>query len=315
MKDQQVLITGATGFLGGAADGARVRGLARYPAKAEALRALGVEIALGDLGDEGSLRRAAEGCRVVFHCAAAFGSYNEQRAVNTEGTRHMVQASAAAGIERFVHVSSAAVYGYTCGGDVTEDTPPIPGADPYAITKLEAEQIVRESGIAYTVIRPGMIYGAGSPNWTGKLFRLGRIKPTPFIGDGHGSCFPVHVDDVIDHLIHACTHPAALNQTFNCTPDPSPTWRDFIGRYSRLAGHERWLALPVFPFAAITRLVALLSPSVSQSRDARDALGFLQRRMTFRMDKSRDLLGWSPRIDLDSGVVSCAPWLREQGLL
>jgi dihydroflavonol-4-reductase len=321
MIDQQVLVTGATGFLGGAlarrlaADGARVRGLARNPAKAEALRAHGVEVVLGDLSDPDSLRRAAEGCLSVFHCAAAFGSYAEQHAVNVEGTRHMVQAAATAGVEHFVHVSSAAVYGYRCGGDVTEDTAPMPGADPYAITKLEAEQIVRQSGIPYTILRPGMIYGAGSPNWTGKLFRLGRIKPTPFIGAGHGSCFPVHVDDVIDHLIHACTHPGAVGQTFNCTPDPSPTWRDFIGRYSLLAGHDRWLPLPAAPFAAITWLITPLSPRISQSRDARDALGFLQRRTTFKMDKTRDLLGWSPRIDLDSGVASCALWLREKGLL
>jgi nucleoside-diphosphate-sugar epimerase len=125
----------------------------------------------------------------------------------------------------------------------------------------------------------------------------------------------VHVDDVIDHLIHACTHPAAVGQVFNCTPDPSPSWREFIGRYSRLAGHDRWLALPAAPFAALTWLMALLSPRISQSRDARDALGFLQRQTTFRMDKARDLLGWSPRIDLDNGVAECAPWLREQGLL
>lgn len=321
MADQQVLVTGATGFLGGAlarrlaADGVQVRGLARSAAKAEALRQSGIEVALGDVGDQASLRRAADGCRVVFHCAAAFGSYPEQRAVNVEGTRHMVQAARAAGVERFVHVSSAAVYGYRAGGDVTEDTPPIPGADPYALTKREAEGIVMESGVSYTITRPGMIYGAGSPNWTGRLFRLARIKPTPFIGDGRGSCFPIHVDDVIEQMIVAAGHPAAVNQVFNCTPDPSPTWREFIGRYSRLAGHDRWLPLPAAPFALGTWLLAQFGPRISAGRDAYDALGFVQRRTTFKMNKTRQLLGWQPRIDLEGGVESCAPWLREQGWL
>jgi nucleoside-diphosphate-sugar epimerase len=321
LTDQQVLVTGATGFLGGAlarrlaADGAQVRGLARSARKAEALSGHGVEAVIGDVTDADSLRRAAEGCHVVFHCAAAFGSYPEQQAVNREGTRHVTQAAREAGVARFVHVSSAAVYGYNCGGDVTEATPASPGADPYAITKAEADQIVQESGVPYTMIRPGMIYGAGSPNWTGALFRLGKMKPTPFIGDGHGSCFPIHIDDVVDHLIIAAQHPAAEGQIFNCTPDPSPTWREFIGHYSRLAGHERWLALPVAPIAAIAWLVTLVSPRISQKRDARDALGFLQRQTTFKMDKARDLLGWTPHIDLESGIASCAPWLREQGLL
>ncbi|MFN8450319.1 MAG: hypothetical protein U0521_17465 [Anaerolineae bacterium] len=73
------------------------------------------------------------------------------------------------------------------------------------------------------------------------------MKPTPFVGDGRGSVFPIYIDDVVDMMITAARHPAAANQIFNCTPDPSPTWRDFVG-CARLAGHRRWLAIPPAPF-------------------------------------------------------------------
>lgn len=321
LTDQQVLITGATGFLGGAlarrlaAEGARVRALARSARKADLLRDAGVEIVTGDVTDADAMRRAAAGCRVVFHAAASFGSYESQRQVNVAGTNNVLQAAAESGAERFIHVSSIAVYGYGVAGDVTEATSPAPGSDPYAMTKREAESVVRAGTLPYTIIRPGMIYGAGSVNWTGRFFRLARRNPTPFVGDGRGSVFPIFIDDVVDLLIVAATHPAATNQIFNCTPDPSPTWREFLGRYSMLAGHDNWLAIPVLPISPVAAVVKLLSPRISMARDLPDLLRYTQREITFRMTKARDLLGWSARVDLDTGIAACADWLREQGWL
>lgn len=319
--DQPILITGATGFLGGAltrrlaADGACVRALARSERNAETLRETGVEVVLGDVTDAEAMRRAARGCRIVFHVAAHFGGYEAQRAVNAEGTRNVLEAASAGGAERLVYVSSISVYGFKVAGDVTEDTSPAPGADPYARTKTEAETVVRNGGVPYTIIRPGMIYGAGSVNWTGNLFRLARMKPTPFVGDGRGSVFPIYIDDVVDLMITAAQHPAAANQIFNCTPDPSPTWREFMGGYAHLAGHGRWLSIPPAPFYPFAQLVRLLAPRVSMAGDMPDQLGFIQRQIIFRMTKARELLGWTPRVDLDAGIEACAPWLREQGLL
>jgi nucleoside-diphosphate-sugar epimerase len=160
-----------------------------------------------------------------------------------------------------------------------------------------------------------MIYGAGSITWTKLLFKLARLNPTPFVGDGRGSTYPIHVDDVVDLLILAAEHPAAAGQVFNCTPDPSSTWREFLGSYARLAGHNHWLALPVLPFALIAGLIGRFASRTSQMHDFPDLVSFFQRRVTYKMEKARDLLGWTPRVDLEMGIASCVPWLREQGLL
>src|SRR5664279_442724 len=100
LSDQQVLITGATGFLGGAlalrlaADGARVRALARSPQKAAFLREQSIEVVPGDVTDLDAMRRAVADCGVIFHLAALGSeSYARQRAVNVEGTRNVMQAA------------------------------------------------------------------------------------------------------------------------------------------------------------------------------------------------------------------------------
>lgn len=319
---QQVLVTGATGFLGGAlarrlaADGARVRALVRSPQKAASLRQQGIEIVQGDLNSPDALRRACAGCTVVFHVAAALsGSYAAQYAANVEGTRMLLDAAEETGVNRFVHVSSISVYGYRVNGDITEATAPAPGADPYPQTKTEAEAVVRDGSLPFTIIRPGMIYGAGAINWTGNLFRLAKLKPTPFVGSGQGSSFPIHVDDVVDLMVTAAKHPAAIGETFNCAPDPAPTWRKFLGLYARLAGHDRWLALPPVLFSGVARGISIISPSNSRLRDLPDQVGFLQARITYKMTKAHDLLGWSPHLPLDKGIAGCADWLREQGWL
>ena len=322
LSEQKVLVTGATGFLGGVlarrlvSEGVRVRGLVRSPEKAAALRDYGIEIVQGDVTDADAMQRAVEGCNIVFHAAAALGGdYTKQQLVNVAGTSKVVRAAHAARVERFVHISSVAVYGYRVKGEVTEAIPPAPGADPYARTKSEAERVVIEGGVPYTIVRPAMIYGAGSINWTGNFFRWGRMKPTLFPGKGKGSAFPIHVDDVVDMTVKVASHPAGVNEIFNCAPDPAPTWREFVGAYSRLAGHDRWLSLPMPPFHLLAKVARVFAPKASLTQDLPDVLKFAERNITYKMTKARTLLGWTPTYDLERGVASCAPWLREQGLL
>jgi nucleoside-diphosphate-sugar epimerase len=327
LAGKQILVTGGTGFLGGALvhrlsqEGAVVRVVARNPEKARSIQNLPrVEVVAGDITDAESMHRAVNGCEIVFHSAAALGGALEnQRRLNKDGTRNVANAAAGTGVLRMVHVSSIAVYGYNVSGDVTESTPLNPGHDPYNITKAEAEETLREVAaehrMPYTIIRPGQIYGPGSGMWTGKLFRLARIRPTPWVGNGNGFVFPIYIDDVVDLMLAAAEHPDAVGEAFNCTPDPSPTWREFLGAYSKLAGHESWLGIPpvlVSPFAA---MVGKLAKPQTQFKELPNMLRLTQGRVTYTMTKARELLDWQPKVDLKTGIQNCAPWLREKGLL
>jgi 2-alkyl-3-oxoalkanoate reductase len=327
LQGKTALVTGATGFVGGAlarrlaSEGTQVRALARRPERDGYIRdAAGIEIVSGDVTDAARMRKLAQGCDYVFHAAAVtMGLLEVQRTVNVHGTRNVAEAAGLAGVGRFVHVSTIAVYGYRIHGDITEDTPLDPGNDPYGITKAEAEAAVGETaadhGLAYSIVRPGMIYGPRSGPWTRGVFSLARRKPTIFVGDGSGSAFPIHIDDVVDLLLTVAAHPAAAGKTFNATPDPSPTWREFLGAYSALAGHNRWLGIPPALLTPVVGLVGLFAPKNHQVKDLPDMLRFAQRTTTYRMDKARDLLGWQPKVALADGIESCVPYLREKGML
>lgn len=325
LAHQQVLITGATGFLGGAMAlalaeaGARVRALARSPHKAERLRQRGIEVVQGDITDFGSLQRAAAGCERVFHVAVSYGSMAQQRAANVEGTRLVARAAADAGAERILHISSIAVYGNNVRGLVSEAAPPAPGAFAYAISKSEGEGALIDAcctgDLAFTILRPGMIYGPGSQPWTAQMVKLARLRPTPWLGDGSGTAHPIYVDDVVGLALRAADHDAARGQIFNVTPDPAPTWRTFLGAYQQILGHDRWLGAPPALMRGLTQLIRPLTPIHSVLRDAPAMIDFATHQTTFSMQKARDMLGWQPATDLETGILNCIPWLREQGLL
>ena len=327
LSGKAVLVTGATGFLGGAlsrrlaAEGAHVRALARRSNRDRHMRHIDhIEIVQGDVTNIGRMHEVIEGCDYVFNAAAAMGGRLEaQHRVNVIGVRNIMIAAARAGVRRVVHVSSVAIYGFNHTGNITEDLPLQARKDPYNVTKAEGEAILREVGkehdLSYSIIRPGLIYGPGGGMWTRTMFRLARQKPTIFIGDGSGSVYPIHVDDVVDMMLLLATHPAADGEAFNCTPDPSPSWREFLGSYSRLAGHDSWLGLPVWLAQTKAPLIEFILTLRGEPKELPALLAHSQRTVTYKTTKARDLLGWQPTIDLQTGIESCVPYLRETGLL
>ncbi|HEX2906896.1 MAG TPA: NAD-dependent epimerase/dehydratase family protein, partial [Phototrophicaceae bacterium] len=322
-----VLVTGATGFLGGAlarrlaADGAHVKALARRPNRDVYIRDIpNIELVTGDITNADRLTAAAQGCDYVFHVAAAMcGKQDYQCQLNVAGTRNVMQAAVSAQVQRFVHVSSIAVYGYGYTGDVAEAMLPRPGRVPYNITKAEGETVVQTIGqsknVPYTIIRPGMIYGPRSGMWTETMFKLARRRPTIFVGDGGGHVHTIYVDDVVDLMVTAAAHPAAENEVFNCAPDPTPTWRQFLGGYAKLAGHQSWLGLPPLLVKIIAPLLEGLLTLTGEPQDIPALIPFATGKTTYKMDKARRLLGWQPQVSLEEGLRRCEPWLREKGLL
>ena len=324
-SSSRVLITGATGFLGGKLvhllldQGATVRVIARTPEKAAALAERGAQVMQADLTDANSLRQAAQGCDLVFHVAVDYTSYAKQVAVNVDGTRNLALASVDAGVKRFVHVSTAAAYGSLIRGDVYEDQPLYPAAYPYSITKAQGERellnIAARTGLPYTIVRPGMIYGEHSPTWTDLLFSIAQRTPTFWLNDGSGSAHLIHIDDVVNLLVICATHPAAVNQIFHCTPDPAPSWREVFTHYAALADQQPKI-VSLKPIASIAAGIAMLvSPPISMGRELPDLLELISTQVTFKMTNARDLLGWSPHIALADGIASCRDYLRTKGLL
>jgi dihydroflavonol-4-reductase len=167
------LVTGATGLTGAnvcrllVERGDHVRALVRASADAAPLAAMGVELVAGDVTDADSVLRATRGCEAVIHTAALLGGASQDiadfRAVNVDGTRHVLDAGAAVGVRRVVALSTGTFFDTT--GDWELEDAPIaaePGTDPYTVTKLAAfrEATARAAaGQDVVTCHPGGIFG------------------------------------------------------------------------------------------------------------------------------------------------------------
>src|SRR5260221_5904452 len=230
---EKAFVTGANGFVGSALtrrllrDGIGVRALCRSAQKGQPLADEGAEVVQGDIQDAAITRRYAEGCDVVFHVAAVgAGSALFQYSINVQGTRNVIQAAHEAGAQRFVHVSTVAVYGYDVNGPVDESHPQHPSKlDFYMRTKAMGEHAVwrfaKRTGLPTVTVRPAFVYGPGSILWSKALYDVCRRYPVPLIAGGFGNAHPIYIDDVVDLLVTAATHPAAPGNAFNVAPDPA----------------------------------------------------------------------------------------------
>lgn len=238
LEGTTVLVTGANGFVGGrvcrrlAAGGAEVRALVRRPGEADVLDADGITEVEGDFTDPADAARAVQGIAVVVHCAATAGADLEAtRHVNTEGTRTLVDACRAAGVGRFVHISTGSVYDRAGRDLVDESTPRVTDGDPYSLTKAEAEQVVEEAaeaGLAATILRPPAVLGWGPTSTWGQRFpemlRDGEFPITPNPRTTHSW---VHVDDLADAVAVAIEDDRAVGRTYNVVGGHG-TWQQYI---------------------------------------------------------------------------------------
>jgi nucleoside-diphosphate-sugar epimerase len=311
-----VLVTGASGYLGSAVaerlaqEGRAVRGLVR---RAEARLPKGVRPVLIDLeGDARSLEPALAGSEVVVHCAAHLGdgARDRFRRVNVGGTRALLDAAVRAGVRRFVHVSSIAVYGWARPGSVVG---PEHGYDPcpelrddYAWSKIEADRWVglyNARGLLDTVtLRPGIIYGRGR-DFVARMFRnLAGVRL--IFGPPRMRVPLVHVTDVVDAVVQAVTRPARVARPVNVVGPDCPTQAEYVAmRRERRGERARDVYLPMAPARlAGFRAARRARFRVPSQRDLAYCLAWAAQEVTYDLRPAAAELGWAPRIALSDGL-------------
>jgi uncharacterized protein YbjT (DUF2867 family) len=278
-----ILVTGGTGFVGGhliprlRQEGLSVRALVRHPDRAQPLKELGVDVALGDISDKVSLEKAAEGMERVIHLV---GIIQEApgvsfRGVHVEGTRNVIEVARKAGVRHFFHQSALGTR---------------PGAkSEYHRTKWEAEELVRQSGIPYTILRPSLIYGSGD-KFTLRLSEMLRRSPVmPIIGSGQSRVQPIYIDDVVSCMVKAVTGDAFLNEIYEIGGPDQLTYKEVTTLIAETMGLKRpAVHVPLFFLKPVARtletvlanpplttdqLIMLQEDNVCSMRDIRDAFG------------------------------------------
>lgn len=240
--NETVFVTGATGFIGGRvcerlvlAKNARVRALVHSPHRAARIARLPIELCPGSLLDVASLRTALGDAKIVIHC----GLGNARGIV--KGTENLLAVSAEAGVKRFIHMSTAAVYGLTPqAGCETEDARVRPTGDGYCDNKGRAERAVLRfgrRGLPVVILRPSIVYGPYSA-WSTRLIEDLRLRRVVLIDGGQGACNTVYVDNLIDAIFLSLTHDKALGGSFFITDGEKISWGDFIHAHVRMLGED-----------------------------------------------------------------------------
>ena len=330
LQDKTILITGATGFIGGhlarrlqTQEGAQVRALVRSPQKAAPLADLGVEIIPGDIIDPDAVRKATRGAQIVYHAAAwadEQGDRDAVWAVNVDGTQHMLDAAIAEGVERFIHLSSCAVYGSLQQLDIDETTPPRMTGRVYHDSKVAAEERVfaayREHGLPVVVARPSQVYGPGSPQFTIRVIESVKAGKVILVDGGKHNFKPIYIDNLIDALVLCADVDAAVGEAMNITDGGPVPWKDFFGAYGRMVGVDSFPSAP-YPAAYAYAIFKEMMSKVTGKRSSinREVVKTFHSHNSFSNAKARRILGWEPAVDFDERMRRTEAWLRENGYL
>lgn len=315
--ERRILVTGANGFVGSAimarlrAEGRRVTGAVRRPGGAE------LYISVDSLGVDADWSRALKAQHVVIHTAARVHVLPEKladpsaefRRVNVAGTLTLARQAVAAGVRRFIFISSIKVNGEatqpgTCYGAADPSAP----QDAYAVSKLEAENGLRQlagaTGMEIVIVRAPLVYGPGVKGNFLRLLRLvERGVPLPFANTDNRRSL-IHVRNLADFVIRCIDHPAAAGETFLVADGEDLSTGDLVKHLA----------------AAMARTPRLFPVPLPLTRSLLGMFGkeHLWQRLfgSLRVDagKASNLLGWRPPVTVKEGLEEAARWYTKIGI-
>lgn len=308
-----ILVTGATGFVG--------RALCESLVNQSSLRIsvrdkstskffANLDIFEASISPDQDWSSALSGVSVVIHCAARAHVLNEKsrdslaqfRRVNVDGTLNLARQAAEAGARRFIYLSSIKVNGEltSLGHPFTADQIPDP-RDPYGVSKYEAEMGLKalsdETGMEVVIIRPPLVYGPGvKANFLLMMNWLYCDVPLPFGGVTKNRRSFIYVGNLVNMIVTCINHPEAANQTFLVSDDQDLSTAGLLEHMAlALRRSSKLISIPVF-------LITFVAKLFCRSDIAQRLCGTLQ----VDINKTKDLLGWSPPVSVSEGMRQTA---------
>jgi dihydroflavonol-4-reductase len=329
-QSDATLVTGATGFVGSAvaralaAKGHRVRALVRPTSDRRNLAGLDVEVVTGDLTDAASLNAAVQGCRYVFHVAADYRIWvpdpEAMLRANEGGTRDVMLAALAAGVERVVYCSSVAALGLNADGTPADENTPVTEAaivGVYKKSKYRAEhavlQLAHERGLPAIIVNPSTPIGPRDikPTPTGKMIADAAAGRMPgYVDTGLNI---VYVDDVAAGHVLALEH-GRIGERYILGGENLSLAEllalvdEATGRSARRLRIRRELLWPLAVGCESWAKLAGGNPLVT-----RDHLRMASKRMFFSSAKAMEELGYAPR-PARLAVADAVAWFRPHGM-
>lgn len=320
----RILITGASGFIGG-----RLRDTLldtghdviaiRRKGSAVAKRGRSAEV---DYEDRDGLSRLVEAEKPdwVLHVAGATKgvTYEDFRLANVMPTENLISAlrEKHPQIRRFIHISSLASYGPSSSGHPHVETDAPHPIEHYGQSKLEAERVVESAGatIPWTILRPGGVYGPGDVDYF-NLFREVEKGRNVFFGNRHRWFSAIYVDDLVSAILLAAEHEGARNKGFFVCDNEPITWERFQEEIVRASGRKvRTLNLPEFlvDMAALGGELATKVDKKPRLFNRQKAKMGAQEAWTCKSDALRKATGWQSNVPVAEGVRRTLEWYRRE---
>jgi len=326
----KIFVTGATGFTGAhlverlVDRGHQVIGLDNQEGLAGPdLRKRGVELHIGSVADKQLVDCLTEGCERVYHLAAAFRKVNLPKSaywdVNVNGTRYVLEAARAHGVERVLYCSTCGVHGNVKHPPADENAPIAP-ADYYQLTKWEGERVAQEfihDGLWVSIVRPAAIYGPGDPERFVMLYRRAAKGRFIMLGNGDTHYHPLYVSNLIDSMELATEVDAARGQAYLIADDRSVPIKELVASIGEaLDVNVRFRHLPFWPvYLAALACEIVYKPLPAEPPIFRRRVDWFRQHRSFDISKARRELGYKPAVDLKTGLAKTAVWYKENGYI
>jgi nucleoside-diphosphate-sugar epimerase len=324
LEGATLAITGIGGFIGtrlaetSLKRGMRLRGLEQSETAAKVARGLGAEVVVGDVCDPAAANEACRSADVVVHTAAVVredGPRELYDRVNVRGSAEVARAARAAGVRRFVHLSSVMVYGFRYPDHVTEDGPLRGEGNPYCETKIESEKVVRalhEPGtFEVTVVRPGDVYGPGSIPWVVRPYDLMKAGLFVLPAGGQGIINYVYVDNLCDAILSAVERDAS--DVYAVTDGVGARCIDYFRPIALAAGRRHIRTAPAGLLRTTFRIIQAGASLVGlEAPAAPSAVDYLTRPHAYSTEKARRDLGHVPAVDYNEGMRRVTAWLAQR---
>ena len=309
----EILVTGATGFIGQAVvvellkQGFNVNAAVRKtsPALPEAVQ----QHIVGDLSTLTEKLSVLQNTDVIIHLAArahimhetADEPLTEFRKVNATTTLNLARQAVEAGVKRFIFISSIKVNGETTApGQAFQAEINTPPSDPYALSKYEAEygllSLAKNTEMEVVIIRPPLVYGPGvKANFSSLIEWLNKGLPLP-LGAVNNQRSLIALDNLASFIIHCIDHPKAGNEIFLPADAEDVSTTQLLHKIAR-ALHKKARLLPV-PACWMTFIARLMGKQAINSR--------LFASLQVDSSKTRDLLDWQPVVTMDEQLSKIA---------
>lgn len=326
----KVLITGATGLLGGhlikelQQRGEDIRALVLPVENASKLEQQGVEVVRGDITDANTLGPAVKDVELIFHLAGMMGVWRplaDYRLVNVTGSENLYKAAQKAGVRRYVHTSSHTVYGLGYGRFLTENDALRPDPDPYSLTKAEGDRLMRRlmlnSKVETVILRPGTFFGPGDRLHFGRMAQKMKDGKGVIIGRGDNALPFCYVTDVVQGFLLAAYHENAPGNVYNITNDRPLTQLEMFNAIADAVGGVRPARhLPYLPIYYGSIVAEKVVARVTRTKPIVTQLGAMMFGSDNRhsVEKARRELGYEPKVDLRTGIKLAAEWFNAGGM-